>query len=246
MKKAFADKSTPEEIRARFDADVERFSNLETGQSAAMDAPLMLELISSAAVAVTSPIRRVLDLGCGAGNHALKLLEVSGGNVEVDLLDLSSRMVDRAVERVSAVTSGTVRPVVGDFRDADLPEGAYDVILAAVVLHHLRDDDDWEAAFAKLFRLLRPGGSMWISDLVSHEIPAVRALMGERYGEYLESLGGEQYRQEVLAYIEKEDSPRPLTYQLGLLRRVGFTGVDVLHQNSVFAAFGGVKAALCD
>src|SRR5262245_11550706 len=30
-------KSTPEEIRARFDNDVERFSNLETGQSAAID-----------------------------------------------------------------------------------------------------------------------------------------------------------------------------------------------------------------
>jgi tRNA (cmo5U34)-methyltransferase len=45
----------------------------------------------------------------------------------------------------------------------------------------------------------------------------------------------------VFAYIEKEDSPRPLTYQLDLLRRVGFSGVDVVHKNSCFAAFGGVK-----
>jgi tRNA (cmo5U34)-methyltransferase len=65
--------------------------------------------------------------------------------------------------------------------------------------------------------------------------------MWERYGEYLESLQGPEYRQEVMAYIAKEDSPRPLTYQLDLLRRVGFAGVDVLHQNSVFAAFGAVK-----
>ena len=33
-------KSTVEEIRQRFDGDVERFSNLETGQSATVDAPL--------------------------------------------------------------------------------------------------------------------------------------------------------------------------------------------------------------
>src|SRR5687767_3928615 len=33
-------KSTVEEIRQRFDADVERFSTLETGQSATVDAPL--------------------------------------------------------------------------------------------------------------------------------------------------------------------------------------------------------------
>ena len=38
-------KSTVDEIRQRFDADVERFSNLETGQSATADAPLGMELI---------------------------------------------------------------------------------------------------------------------------------------------------------------------------------------------------------
>jgi tRNA (cmo5U34)-methyltransferase len=32
-------KSTVEQIRERFDGDVERFSNLETGQSATIDAP---------------------------------------------------------------------------------------------------------------------------------------------------------------------------------------------------------------
>ena len=32
-------KSTVAEIRQRFDADVERFSNLETAQSATVDAP---------------------------------------------------------------------------------------------------------------------------------------------------------------------------------------------------------------
>src|SRR5262249_6939545 len=36
-------KSTVEQIRVRFDNDVERFSNLDTGQSATIDAPLVLE-----------------------------------------------------------------------------------------------------------------------------------------------------------------------------------------------------------
>ena len=39
-------KSTLEEIRERFDNDVERFSNLETGQSATVDAPLAMELVT--------------------------------------------------------------------------------------------------------------------------------------------------------------------------------------------------------
>jgi tRNA (cmo5U34)-methyltransferase len=47
-------KSTVDEIRRRFDADVERFSNLETGQSATVDAPLAMALVAEAA-AVTTP-----------------------------------------------------------------------------------------------------------------------------------------------------------------------------------------------
>lgn len=58
-------KSTVEEIRSRFDADVERFSNLETGQSATMDAQVALELIARAAHAVTPDAKRMLDIGCG-------------------------------------------------------------------------------------------------------------------------------------------------------------------------------------
>jgi len=45
----------------------------------------------------------------------------------------------------------------------------------------------------------------------------------------------------VFAYIEGEDTPRPLVYQLDLLREAGFAEVDVLHKNSCFAAFGALK-----
>ena len=129
----------------------------------------------------------------------------------------------------------------GDFRNAALEENSYDVILAAAVLHHLRGDDDWESAFKKIFSLLKPGGSVWITDLVSHENDGIQQMMWERYGEYLASLGGAEYRDKVFAYIEKEDSPRPLTYQLELLKSAGFSTVEVLHKNSCFAAFGAVK-----
>ena len=46
----------------------------------------------------------------------------------------------------------------------------------------------------------------------------------------------------MFAYVEQEDTPRPLTFQLDLLREVGFAQVEVLHKNGCFAAFGGVKA----
>ena len=240
MPTPLAKKSTLHDIRERFDRDVERFSNLETGQQATLDASLAMELITQAAAAATPSIRRVLDIGCGAGNNTLKLLQLRPG-FACDLLDLSQPMLDRAKERVAAAGAGETRTFQGDFRTLALPEGGYDVILAAAVLHHLRDDADWETAFAKIHRLLAPGGSVWITDLVSHDLPEVQKLMWSRYGDYLEGIGGPEYREKVFAYIDREDSPRSATYQLDLLRRVGFASVELLHKNSCFAAFGAKK-----
>lgn len=235
-------KSSIAEIRERFDNDVERFSNVETGQSATIDAPLAMELITSAAVATTSPIRHVLDIGCGAGNNTIRLRQTLDEDFAVDLLDLSQPMLERAEARVAHSNGGPIKAIAGDFRDAELPEGGYDVILAAAVFHHLRDDDDWRNAFTKVFRLLRPGGSVWITDLVAHETAAVQEMMWSRYGEYLVALEDADYRDKVFNYIDREDSPRAVTYQLDLLTRVGFTQVELLHKNSCFAAFGAVKA----
>jgi len=234
-------KSTIAEIRQRFDHDVERFSNLDTGQSATIDAPLAMELITRAAVASTPKIRRVLDIGCGAGNNTIKLRECYGGDFEADLLDLSQPMLDRARERLVMVNQGTITTIQADFRDVQLDDDSYDVVLAAAVLHHLRDDRDWETAFAKLFRIVAPGGSVWITDLVAHETASVQGLMWKRYGDYLLGLGGAAYRDHVFAYIETEDSPRAVTYQLDLLRNAGFKSVELLHKNSCFAAFGAIK-----
>ena len=235
-------KSTLKEIEARFNSDVERFSNLETGQSATIDAPIAMELITQAAVKSTKKIRRVLDIGCGAGNNTLKLLQYISP-LDCDLVDLSLPMLKKARERISAVNSGKIETIQGDFREIGLPEQGYDVIIAAAVLHHLRDDQDWENAFNKLYRLTAPGGSIWITDLVSHESESVQSLMCERYGKYLFSIGGDKYKKKVFDYIDKEDSPRSVTYQLNLLRKVGFASIDILHKNACFAAFGAIKDA---
>jgi len=233
-------KSTVEEIRQRFDADVERFSNLETGQSATIDSPLCLELVAQAAAAATPDAKHVLDVGCGAGNYVLRLLQ-GLPDLNATLVDLSLPMLERAKERVTAATSGEVITLQGDIRELQWEKSTFDVIVAASVLHHLRSEDEWRAVFAKFHEILRPGGSVWIFDLVDSSIPAVQTLMWNRYGEYLAGLKDEEYRDHVFSYIEKEDTQRPLMFQLDLLREVGFGTVDVLHKNSAFAAFGAVK-----
>ena len=233
-------KSTVEQIRQRFDKDVERFSNLETGQSATIDAPLVLDLIAKAAHAATPDAKRLLDIGCGAGNYTLKLAAVPSAFRD-HMIDLSQGMLERARQRIAAQTPATLTLQQVDIREFASAEPQYDVVIAAAVLHHLRSEDEWRAVFEKIHRGLKPGGSFWVSDLVHHSNPAVQAMMWERYGKYLVQLKGEDYRGQVFAYIEQEDSPRPLLFQLDLLREVGFQDVEVLHKNSCFAAFGAIK-----
>jgi len=233
-------KSTVDQIRQRFDKDVERFSDLDTGQSATIDAPLVLDLIMTVAAATNPNSTHVLDIGCGAGNYALKLLERLP-NVDVTLIDLSKPMLDRALQRIGAASEGNITALQGDIRAIPLLGGHYDIIMAAAVFHHLREDAEWEAVFGKCFAALKPGGSLWISDLIAHDDPAVQAVLRQRYGEYLTQLKDEAYRDQVFSYIEQEDTPRPLLYQLHLLKQVGFRSVEVLHKNVMFAAFGGIK-----
>ncbi len=234
-------KSTVDEIRERFDSDVERFSKLDSGQASAIDARLMIDLVASAACSCSSPVNNVLDVGCGAGNNTIRLRQLAGEDFDVDLLDISGPMLERAHERVAEINNGEIVTVHADFREADLTPARYDVVIAAAVFHHLRDDADWEHAFAKVYSILKPGGSFWISDLVSHEVDAVQQMMWARYGDYLSSAEWENYRDRVFDYIAKEDSPRSVTYQLELLKQVGYSKIENLHKNSCFAAFGAIK-----
>lgn len=234
------DKSRLEQIRARFDAEVERFSRLETGQQATVDAPLVLDLVSQVAATQLASGGKVLDLGCGAGNFTLRLLQ-RVSPLDCVLVDLSQPMLERARERTAAMTSGQVETIQADMRCLSVAAASFDVLVAGAVLHHLRDDDDWRDMFTRLYHWLKPDGLLLVSDLVVFDDPAVQSVSWQRYGDYLTALGGPAYRDQVLEYIDAEDSPRSLSFQLDLLRAVGFRTSEVLHRNSVYAAYSARK-----
>lgn len=235
-----SEKSSTAEIRERFDHEVERFSQLETGQQALPDAPLVLELFAQSAAKRLQPGGALLDLGCGAGNFTLRILqEIS--LLQCHLVDLSRPMLERARTRIQATGVTSVTCHQTDMRELDFAPHSFDCIVAAAVLHHLRDEMDWMNVFSQLYDWLKPGGRLYVADFMIFDAADVQELMWNRYGKHLETLGGPAYRQKVFDYVHKEDSPRSLTFQFELLRRAGFAEYDVLHRNGMNVCYFGTK-----
>ena len=233
-------KSSPEAIRRNFDQQVERFSNIETGQATAIDSPLCMELVARSAALLNPDAKRVMDLGCGGGNYAVKVTSLLP-DVDCTLIDLSANMLAKAEERVTANISGRVLAVQGDYRDIPLEENAYDVITAGTTLHHLRGDEEWKTVFGKVYRALKPGGTFWINDIVISETDEINQMM---LGGWVSILKKQVQPEEIEMYMERyesEDTPRTLSYQLDLMKRVGFSKTIILHKHFNFAAFGARK-----
>jgi ArsR family transcriptional regulator len=64
----------------------------------------------------------------------------------------------------------------GEFDDLPLADGEVDAALANLVWHHLPDHDQ---AAREVFRVVRPGGRVVVSDLLPHDREWMRELMGD-------------------------------------------------------------------
>ncbi|MEW2454216.1 class I SAM-dependent methyltransferase [Streptomyces albus] len=131
--------------------DYDRFAEAYSAQSenslvnAYYERPAMLALAGDVAG------RRVLDAGCGSGALFAALRD---RGAEVTGLDASAGMLALARQRL-----GADAPLhVADLKDP-LPfaDGAFDDVVASLVLHYL---EDWGPTLAELRRVLAPGGRL--------------------------------------------------------------------------------------
>lgn len=112
------------------------------------------------------PGARLLDAGCGLGASAR--LAAGEFGLQVDAVDVSADALSRAVLREPAAR---IRWHRADLRDMPFETGAFDAVLAECVL----STTDRGAALAEFRRVLRPGGRLLLSDVVTSTgaIPAL-------------------------------------------------------------------------
>jgi ubiquinone/menaquinone biosynthesis C-methylase UbiE len=132
------------------------FSNIITLGRAATMREQTVEL------AALRPGDRVLEVGCGTGEVALRARLRVGPTGQVSGVDPSADMI--AVARRKAGENGReIDYRVGAIEALPFQDASFDVVLSSLMMHHLPDDLK-RAGLAEVRRVLAPGGRLLIVD----------------------------------------------------------------------------------
>lgn len=142
------------------------------------------------------PGQRVLDVGCGIGGGNFYMAKEH--NVEVVGMDLSSNMIEIAMERATENKGLKVQFEIADVTKRSYTEESFDVVYSRDTILHIKDK---EALFEKFLTWLKPGGKLLISDYCCGEVPHSEAFQKyvaqrgyalctpQQYGKLIEKAG---------------------------------------------------------
>lgn len=126
------------------------------------------------------PLAKILDYGCGYGRTLAEL--PAAGYANIFGADFALAMLARAHDEVPGA-----RLIQNDGFSLPFKSESFDLVLLFAVLTCIPDGSDQRALLIEVERVLRPGGVIYLSDLLINDDPRNR----ERYERYAE--GNECY-----------------------------------------------------
>ncbi len=176
------------------------------------DADLGLGCGSPLSLAAVRPGDTVLDLGSGGGIDCFLAANRVGSTGHVIGVDMTPEMILLAQHNARQGGYENVEFRLGEMEDLPVENDSVDLILSNCVINLVPDKD---VAFAEALRVLKPGGAISVSDIVT--TAALPDSVGNSVGAYVACLGGALVREDYLAAIES----------------AGFTDVRIVAENAL-------------
>jgi len=149
----------------------------------------------------------VLDLGSGAGLDVFMAARKVGDKGRVIGVDMTPEMIEKAKMNASKLGIKNVEFRLGDIESLPIEDESTDVVISNCVINLTPDK---YKAFREAYRVLRPGGRMFISDIVIEgELP-------------------ERVRESIEAYVACVSGALKEQEYIQTIKDAGFENVEVI------------------
>jgi len=180
-----------------------------------------------------APGETVLDLGAGGGIDVLLSAKRVGPSGFVYGLDMTDEMLALARENQRKAGAANVEFLKGEIENIPLPNNSVDVVISNCVINLSLDKDK---VFREIFRVLKPGGRVAVSDVVMRgEVPAsLRKHVDLWIGCIAGALEENEYKQKLarVGFVDISAEPWRI-YEVAEMRdALEKGGVDV-HKNAI-------------
>jgi SAM-dependent methyltransferase len=127
------------------------------------------------------PEMRILDAGCGSGRNLVYFFR---SGYDVCGVDQSSEAIAQARRLASSLAPGLPADNfrVEEVERLSFGDASFDIVVSSAVLHFARDEQQWQAMIAEMWRVLKPGGIFFarLASTIGME-QKIELIEGKRY-----------------------------------------------------------------